>query len=268
MMDRNLVRPALCGAATLSLVVLVDGPAHAYNWKTHVRMVEVAAQLMQPSSPYSTAPPSGVDPTQWQNYISAIRAGYTKLGVLQSALPDAAPENASVCNYSPSDNMSDIPNVRIEDMTYLPIQGGQVIAGGSAVQYGGGCSELPISCSSDDNLRVGRILGWQGASVDDRLNDSVLWYKPTSALGLGEADKLASTFYQDAVGALILPFVCLADLFSGSGCSLNQAENLANEYNPFELLASGTSSTSLPEGVSSITRAGCCTRMQAPTFRS
>jgi hypothetical protein len=235
-MDRNLVRPTLYGAATLSLVFLVDRPAHAYNWKTHVRMVEVAAQLMQPSSPYSTVAPSGVDPTQWANYISAINAGYTKLGVLQSALPNSGTENAAVCNYGPSDNMSDIPTVRIEDMTYLPIQGGQVIAGGSPVQYGGGCSELPIACSSDDNLRVGRILGWQGASVDDRLEDTVLWFKPTLAGGLGVADELASQFYQDAVGALVLPFVCLADLFSGNGCSFNQATNLANDSNPFELL--------------------------------
>jgi hypothetical protein len=238
MRHRNLVRPALCGAATLSLVFLVDAPAHAYNWKTHVRMVEVAAQLMTPNSTYTAgAAPSGVNATQWQNYITAINNAYTKLGVLQSALPNAGTENATVCNYNAADNMSDIPNVRIEDMTFLPIQGGQVIAGGSQVQYAsGGCSELPIACSSDNNLRVGRILGWQGASVDDRLNDTTLWIKLTQAGGLGLADKLLSDFYQYSVGALILPFVCFADFLSGKSCSFNQAENLANETNPFELL--------------------------------
>lgn len=236
-MRTTVIRRAVMAACLVPAIALSADSAHAYNWKTHVRMVETAVQVMQPSTfPASTPAPSGVDPTQWSNYLTAIHGSVAKLQVLKSGLPNAGTESTGGCDYNPQDNMSEIPNVRIEDMAYLPLQGGQVVAG-SVLQGAGACSEAPIQCTADNALRVGRTLGWQGASADDHLNDTVLWNRPTSIIFLGAADTLATEAFDLIGGALLFPFVCVFELFSGGSCSVSQAVNLANQYNPITELA-------------------------------
>jgi hypothetical protein len=228
---KTIMRRTVTGCL-LSAAALSAGSAHAYNWKTHVRLVETAAQIMQPSTfPTGTPAPSGVDANAWAQYLTAIHNAIGQLGVLKTGLPNAGSENSNTCNYNLNDNMSEIPNVRIVDSNYLPLQGGQVI-GGDLLQNAGHCSETQIGCTADDALRVGRILGWQGASADDRERDTTIWVRPTSVAFLGAAESLASEAFDFTTGALLLPFVCAWDWLTGSGCSLNQATQLASSVDP------------------------------------
>jgi hypothetical protein len=228
-------------AACIALMMgLRGGAAYAYNWKTHSRIVEMAAQVMQPAFNDPSSPPSGVDPALWSQYVGAIRTGVSRFGVLKSGLPDAKGETTTDCGYRAQDDMSQIPNDRIEDLPYLPLQGGNV-QGGSPTQYGGECSEKPIQAScpadptaDDDALRIGRVLGVQGASADNHEEDSTLWYRPTNALFLGAVNSVLTQGFNDAAGALLLPFVCLADFFLGKSCDFKQSQNLASEVNPID----------------------------------
>jgi hypothetical protein len=223
------------GVGALLALSLSVKPAHAFNWKTHSRLVEIATEIMAPSFPNSTTAPAGIDQQAWTDYLSAINGAVDKLSALKSGLPDAGKENQFVCGYPTSDNMSQIPNTRIEDLNYLPLQGG-VVLGGNQVDGGGQCSETPILCADDNGLRLGMVLGYQAAAPDDHLDDTALWIKPTNAAGLSVLVKGAAYAVDLGVAALVFPFVCLYDLFSGGDCDIHHAIDIGNEVNPVDKL--------------------------------
>ena len=93
-MPRSASHRAVLAAGTAA-VLLHPGAARAYNWKTHVRMTEVAAELMQPGFASSIGAPPGVDQQLWTRYLGEIAAAYDKLNALRTGLPDAGSEAGS-----------------------------------------------------------------------------------------------------------------------------------------------------------------------------
>jgi hypothetical protein len=265
-------------ASATVLLVLCEAPAaHAYNWRTHSRIVEVATGIMAQSygSTADYAAPAGVDPTQWATFLAQGQQAVKVLNTLQSGLPDASQEDAQACGYCNNQDMSQIPFDRIKDLNYLALKGGYV--DGFRVQRGmtigdlespSSCSLLPV-CSSglcppnlsttiipcpaseanaDTGLQLGRALGWQAASVDGNLEDTEMWDRPTSsaAVNLLE-DAIAvppiSTFFVGtaATGATVVVFFeCLADLLIGNSCSgaVTSALNLVDDVSPVNILSS------------------------------
>jgi hypothetical protein len=236
-MTKRFVLRAAIGTAALFSTVFSVNTAHAYNWKTHSRMTEVAAEVMDPTFPLPPTP-AGVDPTQWNAYINDIHAGIVKYGLLKTGLGGAEHEETCSCNYRPTDNMSQIPYDRIKDMTYLPLQGGIAYAG-DWVENGMSCSEVPIdvnACPADATLRIGRVLGANGANADNHTQDTALWWRPTNALFAGEVKSIVTTALDYTAGAMLLPFVCLWDLFTGKSCDFSQAKDLATEVDPIDVV--------------------------------
>jgi hypothetical protein len=234
-MKKSFMRQSV-GAGLILTTILGVSPAYAYNWKTHARVVEVAAQIMAPTFPNSTTAPSGVDQAQWTAYLAAINSAAVTLPMLNSGLGNAGKERG--CGYRPEDNMTQIPNTRIQDLGYLPVQGGTVL-NGSATQYGGPCSEVPIAptCISTDNpLRLGRVLGVQAATPDNHTEDTNCWYKPTNAGGVSMAIKAASYAFNLGVAALVFPFLCLWSLFGGGDCDIHNAIDAGSRINPIDTL--------------------------------
>jgi len=234
-MNKSFMRQSV-GAGLILTTVLGVSPAYAYNWKTHARVVEVAAEIMAPTFPNSTTAPSGVDQTQWTAYLAAINGAAVTLPVLNSGLGNAGKEQG--CGYRPEDDMTQIPKTRIQDLDYLPREGGTVL-NGSPAQYGGGCSEVAItpSCSFTDNpLRLGRVLGVQAATPDNHTEDTNCWFKPTNALGISMAVKAVSYAYDLAVASLVFPFLCLWSLFGGGDCDIHKALNVGEKINPVDTL--------------------------------
>jgi hypothetical protein len=88
---------------------------------------------------------------------------------------------------------------------------------------------------------TGLTLGHFAASVDDELDDTHLWYRPThlsppipgftSPIEIAEAlDKGLDL----GLTVLLAPFVCLVDLINGGGNCLSHANDIANHINPVD----------------------------------
>src|SRR5262245_6764329 len=86
---------------TVASIAASSSIAHAYNWNTHKRMVEVAVSLMR-SDFVKGDPPPDVNPSEWTNYVRALEAAPARLELLSTGLPNGpAFDNNFVCKYDP-----------------------------------------------------------------------------------------------------------------------------------------------------------------------
>jgi hypothetical protein len=240
---------------SIALVLLIgcSPPARAYNWKTHKKIVDVAVETMLQVPPGTPpAPPDGVSTADWLQFVDAVRAAPARLGQLRTGLPTRRPvcvthpgptpeappiristsgypfgddactpqNEAEDCPVFPQDNLDHLGLMRIQDFHYDPERD----AGG-----------LCVVTKQDGGFNAtGRVLGWHAGSVDDRADDSVLWFRPTNAGLAGWAGELASTAWIYGLGALAAPFVCAWEAIFGDGCDADDAFELLNEYNPVD----------------------------------
>lgn len=237
--------------ATAAFVAL-SGTAKAYNWKTHQLMVSRAVDVMAYANPTVPIPPT-VDPADWSTYLAAVAAAPGKLGLLKSGLnysnsylPGAACR-ASGCDPSSSaytsvtagfdrirqrcggiidvtDDLALLADVRLQDLNYEVDRGW------------GSLESCPFIEPKPDQTAVQWTLGWHGASIDDHLDDVHLWYRPTSALGVGLALATASDVFTLGIGTALLPLICLGNLLFGDGCNLDDSYDLARRANLVDLI--------------------------------
>lgn len=81
---------------------------------------------------------------------------------------------------------------------------------------------------------LGRTMGWHARSIDHRINDTAIWFKPSLMGPIGVVVNDLSNVWTYGVGALIAPFACLYGLFSGAGCDLGEGFDLADQINPVD----------------------------------
>lgn len=78
------------------------------------------------------------------------------------------------------------------------------------------CGLTPINLVGEEELEgvqpklriLEKTLGFHAGSVDDHLDDVVLWFRPTNAWWWGIAKEAASLILEYGVGTLAAPFVC------------------------------------------------------------
>lgn len=242
---------------------LQPGTAHAYAFNTHRKIVERAASTMLElpagADPERPPAPDGVSPADWNQYLEAIDAAVPALLLLRTGLPTKTkstsisplpgvpfvgtddypfdvtettvqtdPDQEPVttvhipnCPYNPSDNLSDLNEFRIGDFEYRP------------EETASPCGLTPLDQVEIDSRRVlGHVLGWHAASIDNHVDDTVMFIKPTN-VGLGSTIKDFSAEATTAVAtAFLLPAVCIWKLFQGDACDPDEVVDLVNEYNP------------------------------------
>ncbi|MBX3227888.1 MAG: hypothetical protein KIT84_23035 [Labilithrix sp.] len=244
--------------------------AQAYNEPTHRRIVEVAVDAMRASSTQAgpIPRPDGVDPAQWDAFITRALRATNDLSRLRTGLTGAydgfydrdhndsrarpkqivgggSPavdiflENANdprVCDYrlkSSARPESPIPagreynllnagNARIFEFPYVVEDGYRP------------CAFKPWADGRSPGL--GDVLGWHAASVDWRIADSSMWVRPTNTGMFGLLQEAQSRAFEYAGGALVFPFLCLYNLFTGRSCSMADAQNIASSVNVLELV--------------------------------
>ena len=226
----------LVGFALGVALAVAAVPAFGYNWHTHREMPVVALDIAK-NRPFVTKP-GDVRQEDWDQFIGRIY-GTMDLWLLQTGLPTSLPNEedgsesypfyecatclpgACAGNLHPEVNLDFISQIRIKEFGYYPNRS----ANPCGVQL----------VSRDDPNVLGKVLGWHGAGIDDHLDDSVLWYRPTNMGGLGGyAQNAVSQGHTMTAGALLLPFVCAYDAIFGDGCDASRAFDLAEEYNPVE----------------------------------
>jgi hypothetical protein len=242
---------AMVGVFTLA--VLHPSRAHAYNYPTHSRIAEFAVRAMRPSEVGTPTAPAGEEALFGQ-YLAAVKAAPARLGLMRtgfpkdpavggfSPLPFDGPgttdfpypsTNADQCFVSPTEtkDLTKVGSFRIQDLDYFP-------------------NEWAKPCgltwpADDPDRQEGRavsdrvlelVLGWHAGSIDDHMNDSVLWVRPTMVGLLGLSFEAASKIWQLGVGAILLPFVCLYEAIFGDGCNLGDSFTLAQKYNPVDYI--------------------------------
>lgn len=83
---------------------------------------------------------------------------------------------------------------------------------------------------------LGPTLGWHAQSIDGREVDTVFWVRPTNAGVAGLQKEMANRLIELGLGAVLLPFVCLAEVIFGDGCDADDAFDLAQRVNPITLI--------------------------------
>jgi hypothetical protein len=240
------MRRRIFGSA-MTLVMGTAASAHAYNWETHSLMAEDAVIVMR-ETPADATPPAGVDAAEWEAFIAGVKDTPDRLSVLRVGLPDELPNSSILdepfpgggeetypfanpdpfnlappvpCPVAPYLNLEHIDEFRIVDFPYIPRR----TAGPCGLSY-------PVQ----PDLILGKVLGWHGGGVDDHLNDTVLWFKPTNAAGASVVKETASQALTLGLGAVLLPFVCAYDAIFGDGCDPDHAFDLAEQYNPVDYI--------------------------------
>lgn len=232
--------------------------AHAYNYDTHNRIAFAAADAMAELAKGALVVPPGapVSDPQFAAYLQQISDSFAKLSQLRTGLPNGIPRNFSSpipgatageegfpfiiyavttgvdadgnpivqesppnCSIHLTDNLSDLTTFEIRDFHYSLNE-----------TASGGCGITALSDLTESPLP--HVLGWHAGSIDDHLNDSVIWHKPTNTGAHEIAEDLAVGPVAAVVGSIMLPFACIASWFSGHSCNVTQPFDLANQVNP------------------------------------
>lgn len=254
----------------LSITVFAES-ASAYGFRGHSRIVEVAAFAMQ-SGKANPPAPHGVDAGQWSTYTAAIAKAADDLTNLQTGVGN--PGREGPCLYDPKDNMARVPFDRIRDMHYLQVRGQQrpgvgtnpaeltlacvpnplnlnspiCNANAASNTY---CSQVPRApdpskCPAEtddsnfDDLRLGKVLGWQAAAVDLHDEDFMPWIRPTNSAIVDIASYGPLAVPVVVVGAIVVGIECLWDWITDSGdCGrqFEKAVNLIDDASPAKVIA-------------------------------
>lgn len=248
---------------SLLVLALVGGMVcpphvHAYNFNTHSRIVECAADAMQrltdTVSPLPRpATPSGVDPAAFDAYLDAVEAAPGLLKHLRTGLPNKTPSPGITpipgvtfgtdaypfqityravpgttdlvtlvpnCEYFPEDNLSNLNAFRIEDFRYFPNE----TAGPCGI----------VQQDLEESSVLGTVLGWHSGSIDNHIDDAVMWFKPTNSGLLSPLKDLAFEGSSFVVGSILLPFYCIVEFLSNGTCDSSEIYKIVDEYNPIQ----------------------------------
>ena len=80
------------------------------------------------------------------------------------------------------------------------------------------------------------MLGWHAQSIDDHLDDSVVWFRPTNAWYWGLIKEGLSLIWEYGLGTVLLPFACAYEAVFGDGCDLDDSYEFARENNAVDYI--------------------------------
>ncbi len=237
----RLPRRAIAFALAAWLTFLIPGPALAHNGLVHQDMTDVAWEIMlavsNPGHPGALAErPSNVPAAQWNAFVASIQAAVPKVRALPAGLPGP---HKTAC----SDDVTTVPTQwasgkSLGDLAFAP--GITYITGndcGVRAKWapGGVFDGINPAPPAGHRDHTGIALGFWANSIDDEYDDTHLWFRPTSAGGLGAIKKEANDLATAGFAIAVLPFVCLWDcLFGSCGSCGSDAKDLADTANPID----------------------------------
>jgi len=247
---------AVCTAVTFTLTALQTPAAQAYNYGTHSRIAELAVRAMRVNETNIPVAPPGVDPADFEVYYRAVLAAPDSLKMLYTGLQTSlaqsdtgliplgsdAPypfshDDSGSCPLLPGEtrNLNALDNFQIKDLNCYPErtadQCGLSIPDTDPTITNLASQGRPVA---DRSLEL--LMGWHAGSVDDHVNDTVLWIRPTLVGWYGVYFEAASLAVEVVGGAILLPFVCLYEAIFGGGCHAGDSFALSQKYNPVDFV--------------------------------
>ena len=230
--------------------------AMAHNYAVHEDMTDVAYEIMLMIDAEESTPgvfgnpavshtrtmgaiPEGVNSVEWIRFLGDITKSVNKLRSLNGNF-DTFPSKTCFSTLEVVDpNWA--KNKKLGELAH-PIVPGFSRKNDCGIRYDwsypGGIFE-PINGLS----RRGRVdhtgiaLGAWAASIDDEIDDTHLWFRPTSVLGFGAVKSKVSELAQTGIEILALPFVCAFDcIFNSCDDCAGHAKDLAADADPISNL--------------------------------
>lgn len=247
-----------------------EAKAHAYNEETHQALVDIAYEsmvLMQKAparferdSQYQKDPAwlqFVADAGRAVNYLRDLPSGLPAARATQCVDPAALTHSGQSVTTAP---LSDIATAIAYDYNETELYGvltsyrcdGTPQPQVCPSSCGGNRRDLwhPGGIFDADNVieeratctppprrdLTGITLGYFAAHSDREIDDTHLFVRPTSALGLGEAKNLISGVSQTAVALLVVPFVCLWEFISSGSNCWERSKQIARDTDPIQQL--------------------------------
>ncbi len=246
---------ALAMVVAFGSTLLPPTSAHAYNASTHSRIAELAVRAMfadQVDDVDLVVPPG--EAAEFAVYLAELRAAPARLLFMRTGLPTSreasqvtpfplggsddpypyAAIGTGKCDLRHPEllDLNRVGELRIMDLVYFPER--------TAEPCGLSLPEDPPDPMSENvpgTRRVlERVLGWQALSIDDHVNDVVIWVKPSNTGISRMLLDLGSEIFVLGLGAIALPFVCLFDAIFGDGCDVDHSFELARQADPSEII--------------------------------
>jgi hypothetical protein len=259
-------------ALAVTLIFLLAMPrASAHNRPVHQDIVEFAYEAMlylQARRLMPVHPPDGADLAQWSRFLQALQATPGKWRDQSSALHRLNVEKLKSPPVHPLAGVTPAPGTPpVAQITCSSEIYGQKVLPDDWWKNKMGAVRYPVSTDfanvADCGVRydwtpggifndvnsaaivgapnadhTGTILGMWASNVDNEFDDTHLWYRPTSAAGLGAIQKIADDAADDALGAILIPFVCAWDcIFNSCNDCDKHAKDIADKANPIDDVA-------------------------------
>jgi hypothetical protein len=235
------MRDLVSGSAALLLAAAI--PLQAHNYVVHRDMTDLAYEIMivaaeeveKPAGERLIGRPAGnVTPAEWENFLKDIANSRKRIAELRSGLQNS--------------KRGDCSNPRITvDTGWAFNQPLGKLPHAVALNWftGDDCgidfSFAPKGIYADHNRAPfdvsGQVLGFWAASIDDHVNDTHFFLKPTSMAGLGAAATKADELATNALAIPLIPLFCLFEcIFGDCDDCASDARDFADAVNPTDEL--------------------------------
>jgi hypothetical protein len=223
---------AIALSAVAALLTL-STEAAGYNGITHLDMVDMAYQIMKSanqSDPDFRLGPSGDEVTsEWAAFRAAMQKAVEFWQNQPAGLPPPK-KPTSTNDYAPGQPMKKVP---------IPVTPDWIVGEGYAdnpSRSPGGIYNKNDETAGGDN--TGTVLGFWAQHIDDLVDDTHLWMRPTSsaAFGGGWVKDLFNDFLDSAAIAAIAPLICLVNLLQGDLDCWEDAKKAGKDLNQFDNL--------------------------------
>src|SRR5262245_40621284 len=227
-------------ACVLALLVL-QGPLAAHNEVVHQDMTDLAYQVMRWVETFEARQTFDGEPAPgWIQFHARVVAAPAKLRARNSGLA-GVPAPKSLSCADPVYGVKDLPaNWWDKPLGQVPFPPNFDFAGngGCGVRTGWKPEGIFARLGSDRvpfRDHTGVVLGLWAASVDRHYDDTHLWFRPTSAGGLGAVKNLVNDAGNTALELVLVPIVCFFKcIFGGCGSCADDAKAAADALNPTE----------------------------------
>lgn len=247
------LRGGLSRTVSMILVLSFCGPAWGHNYVVHRDMADLAYEIMiiasqelgRPQNERLIAGPLGnVTAEQWEIFLNDIQKGRSRIRMLQTGLQlskrtECISNQRSVgTEWAANKTLGEMPwPVALDwftgddcgaDFTFSP-------PGIYAEHNKPSAGNFQTPPQGVDYS--GEILGFWAASIDDHVDDTHFYFKPTSILGIGAATTKADELITKGLSIPLIPLFCLFECIFGDcdNCDQN-ARDFADEINPTDEL--------------------------------